>query len=534
MRRLLCVVSVLLAVSFGFAQPESFAPGQQVRVTTTLKVRQAAGLGGKSIGLQEPGSFGMILTDDPQFVDGYWWWRVEYVDGLIGWSAQGDDSEVYLVAIAESNDTTEASGGLPVGTSTPDAASAVVAGTMPATPEDKPGDEPTLLHASELTLRQSPHVFPPTNKARFDPTGNLIAMRDLSYSCEPDGKLIAIYDANSGKLVATHLIPEQRPDFGMTSKFDIAWSPDGSKLAYCSYTRPRYPHMGILDLQTGVATRLPAQRNQCEGDLEWFEDLGIAYIDYDDDSITASSLNLDSLRFTPTLLASLKGASAELLQEFAEKYPPRGILKLGNTSLRVVERVTRTWPHVPGRDFNDYLLSVSNDDSYIRPLKTPVEAIEVSPDGNRIISMGTYVSRETIMYEIEKGERATTRFRASFPDFVTPTADHWQVLQEALASGKSVLGNAYEPVLNPLTGSAVDFQWGNRAWNILAVVEIVGIEGSSLVVDVRFDNAAQLVGKVMANLVTMEGPSNSLSFGALWSKPTSDKPWAVLQPYGPE
>lgn len=76
---------------------DKFAGGDRVRVNTgdgsNLNVRDSAG--GAVLGQQSDGALGTVIGG-PEFVDGVWWWQVDFDDGVDGWVA-----EAFLSAVVE-------------------------------------------------------------------------------------------------------------------------------------------------------------------------------------------------------------------------------------------------------------------------------------------------------------------------------------------------------------------------------------------------------------------------------------------------
>jgi hypothetical protein len=60
------------------------------------KVRSQPGIGGELIGNIQPGENVHVL-DGPQCADGYTWWLVRSLDGLEGWTVEGDTAGYWLV-----------------------------------------------------------------------------------------------------------------------------------------------------------------------------------------------------------------------------------------------------------------------------------------------------------------------------------------------------------------------------------------------------------------------------------------------------
>lgn len=94
--RLVLILFVLSIVPHGLGQSQ-FTLHTTVRVTTdVVKVRAEPGLAGRVLGVQEHGALGEIVDASPYYADGYWWWRIDYLDGPDGWSADSDAAEPYL------------------------------------------------------------------------------------------------------------------------------------------------------------------------------------------------------------------------------------------------------------------------------------------------------------------------------------------------------------------------------------------------------------------------------------------------------
>jgi hypothetical protein len=99
---LVIVIFSLLSLNFIHAQ-QAECPGSRLSIgdfgkvpsaDVTLRVRDAAGTGGKVIGQVTQGIFFQIL-DGPICQDGYNWWKIQ-TDTVEGWAAEGD-SEGYFI-----------------------------------------------------------------------------------------------------------------------------------------------------------------------------------------------------------------------------------------------------------------------------------------------------------------------------------------------------------------------------------------------------------------------------------------------------
>lgn len=78
---------------------QPFTGGTEVVVAIeALRVREAAGLEAPQIGSQRRGDRGEVVDGSPHWADGYWWWKIAFRDGVVGWSADGDSELVYLQA----------------------------------------------------------------------------------------------------------------------------------------------------------------------------------------------------------------------------------------------------------------------------------------------------------------------------------------------------------------------------------------------------------------------------------------------------
>jgi len=78
---------------------QPFTGGTEVVVAIeALRVREAAGLEAAQVGSQRRGDRGEVVDGSPHWADGYWWWKIAFRDGVVGWSADGDSELVYLEA----------------------------------------------------------------------------------------------------------------------------------------------------------------------------------------------------------------------------------------------------------------------------------------------------------------------------------------------------------------------------------------------------------------------------------------------------
>ena len=67
--------------------PKLFSKGDFVKTTERLKVRKHPGLTSKILWIAPKGKIGKIIGG-PIYIDGYWWWRIDWQNGIRGWSAQ--------------------------------------------------------------------------------------------------------------------------------------------------------------------------------------------------------------------------------------------------------------------------------------------------------------------------------------------------------------------------------------------------------------------------------------------------------------
>lgn len=67
--------------------PEPYVPGDTIAITNEVNIREGAGIAFKAIESKQPGTVG-VITEAPQFADGYWWWAVDFESGADGWCVQ--------------------------------------------------------------------------------------------------------------------------------------------------------------------------------------------------------------------------------------------------------------------------------------------------------------------------------------------------------------------------------------------------------------------------------------------------------------
>lgn len=60
------------------------------------RVRAEPGTQGRAVGRMEPGIV-MLITGGPQCANNWVWWQIRTNDGLVGWTAEGDQSTYWLV-----------------------------------------------------------------------------------------------------------------------------------------------------------------------------------------------------------------------------------------------------------------------------------------------------------------------------------------------------------------------------------------------------------------------------------------------------
>lgn len=60
------------------------------------RIRSVPSSNGQFLGEAQPGT-NLLILDGPQCVDGYTWWKVRSLDGLEGWTVEGDASGYWLV-----------------------------------------------------------------------------------------------------------------------------------------------------------------------------------------------------------------------------------------------------------------------------------------------------------------------------------------------------------------------------------------------------------------------------------------------------
>lgn len=99
---LLRSLSVLVGLGIGMAHASaSFSVGETVAASVNLNVRAGPGSRNPSLGVQPTGSRAVVINGVPVDAGGMVWWELKWENGVIGWSAQGDDSESYLTVVGE-------------------------------------------------------------------------------------------------------------------------------------------------------------------------------------------------------------------------------------------------------------------------------------------------------------------------------------------------------------------------------------------------------------------------------------------------
>ena len=69
--------------------PPPISVNARIRVISPpLRVRNGPGLQAETVGVQEDPVSGTVLSD-PYWVDGYWWFEIDYDEGADGWSGSG-------------------------------------------------------------------------------------------------------------------------------------------------------------------------------------------------------------------------------------------------------------------------------------------------------------------------------------------------------------------------------------------------------------------------------------------------------------
>jgi hypothetical protein len=64
-----------------------FKINDEIKTTSKLKVRSTPSLGKNILGTQVSGARGFVI-DGPVLGSGYWWWKIKFANGMIGWSAE--------------------------------------------------------------------------------------------------------------------------------------------------------------------------------------------------------------------------------------------------------------------------------------------------------------------------------------------------------------------------------------------------------------------------------------------------------------
>lgn len=96
----LAVALAFAWVAVAFAQGGvRFTQGEAVVALVNLNVRSAPGTGNESLGVQPAGARAEVLSPSPTSADGYLWWQLRWENGVVGWSAQGNETEAFLAAV---------------------------------------------------------------------------------------------------------------------------------------------------------------------------------------------------------------------------------------------------------------------------------------------------------------------------------------------------------------------------------------------------------------------------------------------------
>lgn len=83
-------------MSLAFGQQPFRQHTEVVVVVEALRVRETPALSAAQVGSQRRGDRGVVVDGSPYWADGYWWWKIAFRDGTIGWSADGERAFAYL------------------------------------------------------------------------------------------------------------------------------------------------------------------------------------------------------------------------------------------------------------------------------------------------------------------------------------------------------------------------------------------------------------------------------------------------------
>lgn len=222
------VVALIVVVSLFASIPASYAqtppPGCEDAPTPRLVVgmqgrvspgspnnmRDQPGSAGTKTG-NIPGGAVFLVLDGPQCADGLVWWQVDY-DGLVGWTAEGQNVEYWLEPV-------------------------------PATPTPLPTAVPDPLTVTRLVTLQEEEGAGTIITMDFSPDGSLLAVSEANGS-------IKLFDVQTQSLVQTWDFGDE-PDASPTRAiWEFAWSPDGQHIAVILADTSE---LRLVDVATGTA-----------------------------------------------------------------------------------------------------------------------------------------------------------------------------------------------------------------------------------------------------------------------------------------